>query len=162
MSSPVSTAARESQQNATTLDARLSALQQKLSDSGHRATPQRLHILRTLLATDAHPTAEAIWDEVRLVSPTTTLATVYKTLHTLIDMGEVLELDTKDSKRHYDALQPTPHPHAVCKRCGRIDDIDGAMLPDLQSPAAAASGYRLDEQHVTFYGLCPDCRNQPA
>lgn len=140
------------------LEARVAALQQKLSDSGHRTTPQRLHILRALLATEEHPTAEDLWNRVRLISPTTTLATVYKTLDVLSEMGEVMELETRDQSRHYDALHPEAHPHAVCKRCGRIDDVDLEGAEDLQSQATKASGYQIDEQSLTFYGLCSPCQ----
>src|SRR5579875_2946174 len=89
------------------LEERVGTLQRKLADSGHRTTPQRLHILRALLETDKHPTAEDIWERVRRISPTTTLGTVYKTLDTLREMGEVMELDMRDGSRHYDALRPT-------------------------------------------------------
>jgi Fur family peroxide stress response transcriptional regulator len=142
------------------LEERVGALQRKLSDSGHRTTPQRLHILRALLETDKHPTAEDIWEGVRRVSPTTTLGTVYKTLDTLKEMGEVMELDMRDDSRHYDALRPTAHPHAVCTGCGRIDDVDLDGLAALQSRATEASGYHIREQHVTFYGLCRTCQGK--
>ncbi|BDI28250.1 transcriptional repressor [Capsulimonas corticalis] len=142
------------------LEDRVATLQQKLSDSGHRTTPQRINILRALLTTETHPTAEEIWDRVRSVSPTTTLATVYKTLDTLKELGEVMELDTRDDSRHYDGLHPDPHPHAVCKRCGRIDDVDLDGLDTLQSQATKASGYRIEEQDVTFYGLCARCQQE--
>ncbi len=140
------------------LEARVAALQHKLADSGHRTTPQRLHVLRALLATEEHPTAEGVWERVRLISPTTTLATVYKTLDTLKEMGEVMELETCDQSRHYDALHPDPHPHAVCRRCGRIDDVAVAGLGDLQSRATVSSGYLIEEQSLTFYGLCRVCQ----
>lgn len=140
------------------LEKRVGALQQKLTDSGHRTTPQRLHILRALLALDTHPTAEDVWERVRRISPTTTLGTIYKTLDTLKDMGEVMELETRDDSRHYDALHPNPHPHVVCNRCGRIDDVDVTGLAELQSQAMTASGYQIEEQQVTFYGLCRECQ----
>lgn len=148
------------------LERRVGALQQKLTDSGHRTTPQRLHILRALLATDTHPTAEDVWERVRWFSPTTTLGTIYKTLDILKDMGEVMELETRDNSRHYDALHPDPHPHVICHHCGRIDDVNVTGLADLQSQATAASGYQINEQQLTFYGLCGECQeegiNQPA
>ena len=140
------------------LEARVGALQQKLADSGHRTTPQRLHILRALLATDTHPTAEDVWERVRRISPTTTLGTIYKTLETLKDMGEVMELETRDDSRHYDALHPDPHPHVVCTRCSRIEDVKVRGLAELQFQAMKASGYQIEEQQVIFYGLCRECQ----
>jgi Fur family peroxide stress response transcriptional regulator len=139
-------------------DERISSLQRKLSESGHRTTPQRLHILRALLENATHPTAEDIWETVRLVSPTTSLGTIYKTLDTLMEMGEVIELDTRDDKHHYDAVRPKPHPHVICSNCGKIEDVEINGLADLQLQATLSSGYRIEEQQVTFYGLCGSCQ----
>lgn len=141
------------------LEERVSALQRKLAESGHRTTPQRLHILRALLETDTHPTAEDVWEKVRRISPTTSLGTIYKTLDTLEEMGEVMGLDTRGDCRHYDAIRPIAHPHIVCTGCGRIQDVEVDGLGTLQSQAAAASGFVVAEQHVTFYGLCRDCQD---
>ena len=141
------------------LEARLTTLQQKLAETGHRTTPQRLHILRALLEMKTHPTAEDIWERVRHVSPTTSLGTIYKTLDTLRDLGEVMELDTRDDSRHYDALRPHPHPHAICTHCGQIADVEVSGLGELQSQATQASGYQINEQHVTFYGVCRKCQS---
>lgn len=136
---------------------RVQMLQRKLSDSGHRVTPQRIHVLRAMLQTDTHPTAEDIWEQVRRVSPSTALGTIYKTLDTLREMGEVLEIDSHDDSHHYDAVRPTAHPHVVCTRCGRIEDVDVPGLGSLPAQAAAASGFQIAEQRVTFYGLCREC-----
>ena len=143
---------------ADALEARVFALQTKLTDAGHRTTPQRLHVLQALLATADHPTAEDVWERVRAVSPTTTLATVYKTLETLREMGEVMELATRDQSRHYDALRPNPHPHVVCKSCGRIADVALEDTCDFKSQASATTGYEIDEQVLTFYGQCKLCQ----
>jgi Fe2+ or Zn2+ uptake regulation protein len=75
---------------------RIVEMRQKLRDSGHRITPQRLCILEALLAANSHPSAEEIYAQVRLISPTTSLATVYKTLDTLRDIGEVMEMEVGD------------------------------------------------------------------
>lgn len=135
----------------------MTAVQRKLAHTGQRTTPQRLQILSALLAED-HPAAETVWERVRGTSPTTTLATVYKTLETLKKMGEVMEVETRDQRRHYDALHPEPHPHAVCSGCGRIDDVTLTGIGDLQSQAMQASGYQIQDHSLTFYGLCRTCQ----
>ena len=96
-----------------------------------------------MLEMDTHPTAEDIWESVRLVSPTTALGTIYKTLDTLREMGEVLEINSHDDSHHYDAVRPTAHPHVICTSCGRIEDVDVRGLSALQSQASAASGFGL-------------------
>jgi Fur family peroxide stress response transcriptional regulator len=142
----------------TQIETRVEDLRQKLHDSGHRITPQRLCILRALLELDTHPSAEEIYDQVRLVSPTTSLATIYKTLDTLRDMGEVLEIQPGDGRQHYDGVRPQFHPHVICTRCGEIRDVEIAGLTGLPGQAQSVSGYEIHAQRVEFYGLCAACQ----
>ena len=124
-------------------------------------TPQRLCILTALVESNSHPSAEDIFAQVQRVSPMTSLATVYKTLETLRDLGEALEMEVGDGRRHYDAVRPRFHPHVICTGCGQIEDVEleelGAVLNGLQAQAGAASGYRIGSQRVEFYGLCAQC-----
>ncbi|MGI4788530.1 MAG: Fur family transcriptional regulator [Janthinobacterium lividum] len=141
-------------------DTRVEYLQQKLHDSGHRITPQRICILRALLELDTHPSAEEIYAQVQRVSPMTSLATVYKTLDTLRDMGEVLEIQPGDGRQHYDGIRPEFHPHVICTQCGEIKDIEIDGLTGLPGQAQSLSGYEIHAQRVEFYGLCAVCQTQ--
>ena len=144
----------------TQIETRVDYLRQKLQDSGHRITPQRLCILRALLESNTHPSAEEIYAHVRLISPTTSLATVYKTLDTLREMGEVLEIQPGDGRQHYDGVRPHFHPHVICTRCGEIRDVDIDGLTGLPGRAQSVSGYEIHAQRVEFYGLCAACQAQ--
>lgn len=142
----------------TNMETRAESLRQKLHDSGCRITPQRLCILRVLLESNTHPSAEEIYAQVRLVSPTTSLATIYKTLDTLRDMGEVLEIQPGDGRQHYDGIRPHFHPHVICTQCGEIRDVEIEGLTGLPSLAQSVSGYEVHAQRVEFYGLCEACQ----
>ncbi len=136
-------------------------LRLKLHSSGHRITPQRLCILRALVDS-SHPSAEEIYAQVRMVSPTTSLATVYKTLDTLRDLGEVQEIQPGDGRQHYDGVRPSFHPHVICTRCGAIEDVEIEGLAGLPGRAQAASGYEVHAPRVEFYGLCPTCQTHES
>ncbi len=60
--------------------ARLEELVEKLREREYRITPQRLVILRILSVSDGHPSAEHIFDRIKVEFPTTSLSTVYKTI----------------------------------------------------------------------------------
>jgi Fur family transcriptional regulator, peroxide stress response regulator len=137
---------------------RVTELTAMLGQAGHRITPQRLYILEALVSDASHPTAEEIYARVRQVCPTTSLATIYKTLETLKQMGEVLELEFSDGSNHYDGLRPAAHPHVLCRRCGRIEDVEVEGVATLESEAARASGYQIQAHRIEFYGLCRSCR----
>ena len=144
----------------TASETRLTEMCRKLHDSGHRMTPQRLCILQALVESNSHPSAEEIYAQVQTVWPMLSLATVYKTLETLRDMGEALEMQVGDGRRHYDGVRPQFHPHVVCTRCGRIEDVEIAGLGGLPLQAAQTSGYHIHAQRVEFYGLCGPCQQK--
>lgn len=51
--------------------------------------------------------------------------------------------------------------HLVCRRCGRIVDVDCAAGPAPCLEPAARLGYAIDEAEVTFWGLCASCQPTP-
>lgn len=138
---------------------RINQLRRRLAESGGRITPQRLAILDALVYGKSHPTAEQIHEQVLRTSPTTSLATVYKTLDTLKSLGEVRELELGDDSHHFDALNPSAHPHVMCTRCGRIEDVELPEFSELSSRASAASGFQITGEKLEFLGICRDCQN---
>ena len=65
-----------------------------------------------------------IHQEIRRFFPGTSLATVYNTIELLKEIGQVLEIEFSGAPNRYDGRRPGPHPHLVCLRCGKIDDVD--------------------------------------
>jgi Fur family peroxide stress response transcriptional regulator len=91
---------------------RLDELLQRLRKAGHRLTPQRVAIVRQLLERDDHPSVEQLHTAILAEFPTTSLATVYKTIHLLKQLGEVLELGFGELGSRYDGRHPpAPAPH---------------------------------------------------
>ena len=106
----------------TNPDIRLQHIIKVLREAGRRITPQRLAVLRILAESKKHPSVEAIHHEIKKEFPTTSLATVYKTITLLKEVGEVLELGFADGGCRYDGNRPYPHPHVICTGCGAIVD----------------------------------------
>jgi Fur family peroxide stress response transcriptional regulator len=138
-------------------DQRLEQLVRRLREHGYRMTPQRMAVLQELLRTDDHPSVEGIYRGLQPAYPMMSLATVYKTVATLKELGEVLELEFSDGHNRYDAHMPQPHAHLVCRRCDRIEDYPIAELDQLMASAAAGSSYHLQSMRLDFYGLCGRC-----
>ncbi len=130
----------------------------KMRERGHRITPQRLAILRILAHSEGHPSVEEIYREVARDFPTTGLATVYKTVTLLKEMGEVLELEFSPDGNRYDGHRPYPHPHVVCVACRRIVDPPLASLGDMTEEVARQTGFRVLNHRLDFYGVCPACQ----
>ena len=138
---------------------RLEMIVNKLRDRQFRITPQRLAVLKTFLTSDTHPTVEEIFQQVKITFPTTSLATVYKTVHLLKEIGEILEIDFSDNSNRYDGKRPYPHPHIICQRCGAIMDPEMDSLGKMIQEMEKKSGYHISTHQINFFGLCPTCQN---
>lgn len=139
---------------------RLNSLTARLRERGHRLTPQRLAILKILSDNTEHLSAEQIYARVSEDFPTTSLATVYKTISTLKEMGEVMELGFGDSGNRYDVRDPLPHPHLICVNCKKIIDVEIGRLDELTRPVALKTGYQILHHRLDFFGLCPECQEK--
>jgi Fur family peroxide stress response transcriptional regulator len=138
--------------------ARLEELLEKLKARDSRITPQRVTILRTLIESKEHPSAEHIYEKIKASYPMISLATVYKTLLLLKEMGEVLELSFPNGHSRYDARLPHPHIHLICLECHRIIDSDVRYESDITAELEQTTGFRIKGQRIDFYGICPDCQ----
>jgi Fur family transcriptional regulator, peroxide stress response regulator len=130
----------------------------KLNSLDFRITPQRLAVLRILSGSEDHPTAEQIFEKVKTAFPTTSLATIYKTIALLKSLNEVLELGFPDGSNRYDGNMPFPHPHVVCTRCRKIMDPELISLDELKDEIGKKTGFRIDYHRLDFFGLCRECQ----
>jgi len=126
-------------------------------DRKFKMTPQRAAILEYLDGNKSHPSAEDIFDAVRVEYPMISLATVYNTIETLKEMGLLWELSIDDQRKRYDP-NTNSHHHLICSRCRKVVDIH--MEFDLNVPEDKSHGFELTGRHVEFYGLCGDCRKK--
>lgn len=145
--------------NMGSLSPRVQQIVDTLKQNGHRITPQRLAILQAFADSKSHPGVETVYAAVKSRFPTTSLATVYKTVTLLKELGEALEIGFGDSGNRYDIRMPHPHPHLVCMRCRTIIDSDTESLNHLTDQLAERTGFQILGHRVDFYGICPDCQN---
>lgn len=141
---------------------RFQTLVAKLRGRGCRLTPQRVAILRILAVSEGHPSVEQIYERIHADFPTTSMATVYKTVALLKEMGEVLELGFADGSSRYDGRRPESHPHLICTQCGEIQDLH---VPDLDEVVAQVTAqvtqrfnYDLHSHRLDLYGICQKCQ----
>lgn len=129
-----------------------------LREKGLKVTPQRMAIYSMLSNTCSHPSAEEIYKTLIPDNPTISLATVYKTLDSFKNAGIIQELSVGNGRSNYDA-NIIPHPHIVCKCCGKIYDFQFEKLDVLRSSVAEKTDFLVESEQLTFYGVCPSCRH---
>ena len=123
---------------------------------GQRATPQRLVILRELRRRAYHVTADEIRHSLRSALPGTSTPTVYAALDLLVELGLARRIDTGAGAALYDA-RTEPHQHTVCRRCGRVDDLDCELDTQPLRHAADGAGFSAAAIEVVISGLCAGC-----
>lgn len=134
---------------------------QSLRQAGLRLTPQRAAVCGLLAASDNHPTAQMIFDQLRPEYPSLSLTTVYNTLEALVRLGAVNVLNNVgDVPTRYDA-NTAPHAHLLCIQCQRLVDFASPHVAALDAEAAAQSRYQLLGSYLLYYGLCPNCQEEP-
>lgn len=125
-------------------------------DKKLKLTPQRLAVYKYLMNTKEHPSAETIYKSLHIEYPTMSLATVYKAIKTLVEVGLVQELNVGEGNFRYDGNSAT-HPHIQCIQCGKVEDLDSLSFNELSVIAEKHTNYKILSNKVYFYGICPNC-----
>jgi Fur family peroxide stress response transcriptional regulator len=140
---------------------RLNKMLESLRERHFRVTPQRIAVLKILALSEGHPSVEDIYERVKRDFPTTSLATVYKTVTLLKEMNEVLELGFPEGSNRYDGSKPYPHPHLICTQCRKIMDPDLESLDGVTKELTSETGFQVTSHRLDFFGICPDCQKKP-
>jgi Fur family peroxide stress response transcriptional regulator len=127
-----------------------------LRSKGYKATPQRIAICRIALNSRAHPSALQVYDEVKKVHPTVSLATVYKTLEVLRDLELVQEINFSKGQARFDSYMK-PHINLICLKCGSITDLDDVTVEEITRKVAASTRFKPTGQRMDVYGICQKC-----
>lgn len=120
-------------------------------------TKQRQLILEAVRATNSHPTADELFQMIRRKLPTISLATVYRNLNFLSDIGEIRKLSMPGMPDRFD-WRLDPHDHMVCDACGQV--IDFALPGDLKQQIATACGAEVADYTLVAHGTCAHCKEQ--
>jgi Fur family peroxide stress response transcriptional regulator len=132
------------------------SLRRILEKAGLRCTPQRLAVYDHLCQRPHHPTAEEVFQAVRITIPRISLATVYKALESLVAVGAVTKLTAGigQNSARYDARRDH-HYHFRCLRTGTVHDLPTSFDPELIAKLDPKLADYLDRHgfHVMGYNL---------
>lgn len=120
-----------------------------------RYSKQRELIYENLKARYDHPTAEAIYADLKKDHPALSLGTVYRNLSLLADTKKIRKLDVGQSIIHYDA-DLSNHHHFVCNKCHQVYDIyydDYKFTNDMRK----LTEHQIEKTDIVFSGICENC-----
>ncbi len=138
-------------------------LKQRLQERQLKLTPQRQIVLRVFFEhPNQHLSAEDVHDILRDGQLEIGLATVYRSLELLAQLGILLKLEFGDGCSRYELNTSDPehhqHHHLICTRCGRVQEFDDDMLEGLEKDIAEKSGFKIVDHQVKFFGICKECQ----
>lgn len=125
--------------------------------AARRSTRQRRLVYEAVMATDAHPTAEWVYEAVRRAAPRISLGTVYRNLQVLVEEGRLRSF-TRNGRIRYDG-DVSPHDHFACDGCGLLLDIPRAGGVLSAERRLKARGFAVTGRTLEFHGLCRSCRH---
>lgn len=123
-----------------------------------RLTRQRTAIIE-VLAKGGFRSAQDWHDLLRHDGSPIGLATVYRALQSLAEVGEVDSVVTDTGETLYRRCDSaiSHHHHLRCRECGAAEDIDIPTFEEWAAEIAARHGYARIEHTVELTGVCGAC-----
>lgn len=89
---------------------------------------------------------------------TVSLSTVYRTLDLLAAKGEASQRVDEHGEATYVTCAPTHHHHAICRKCGRVEEVACEAMERFAGELRVHHGFELDDHAMEFFGRCAACR----
>lgn len=134
-----------------------------LRKKGHRITAQRETILAIFREQEhgTHLSAEELYGILRSRGSNVSLATTYRTLKLLSQIGLLRELDFAEGHKHYELKQDDlPHQHIICLNCNKTLEFEDHFLQEAGQKIGARYNFEVIDAQFKIFGMCPDCRTQ--
>ncbi len=149
------------------ISSRLDELQTQLRDRNFKITPARKEVLAVFLEhTGRHLSAEDVHDFLREKQSNIGLATVYRSLELLREVGILTRLEFGDGRSRYelssqDSASHHHHHHLVCLKCRKVFEFGDDLLEPLEADIVQKSGFKIVNHDLKFYGYCWECQQKP-
>ncbi|MFA6830964.1 MAG: Fur family transcriptional regulator [Bacteroidaceae bacterium] len=127
--------------------------QERLLAFGIRPSLPRVEVMKYLLEHHTHPNVDTIYKDLLVKIPSLSKTTVYNTVQNLSDKGAVLRITIDNKNVCYDG-NAEPHPHFLCKKCGKIYDLKISQEIDIKLDTCE---HLIQEVSLYYTGICKDC-----
>lgn len=122
-----------------------------------RYSKKREAILEVIRSTDAHPSADWVYQTLKSDYPDLSLGTVYRNLARFKEEGVIASVGTVNGQERFDGTVK-PHAHFICKTCGSVLDFHGLdQNESMDRSVEEKFGLKIDHHELVFYGTCPNC-----
>jgi Fur family ferric uptake transcriptional regulator len=104
-----------------------------------------------------HISAEEIHAKAVIKYPYLNISTVYRTLELLKEKGLVAETDLGGGRFLYHPAEKAQHHHLVCRKCGKVNDVDIGVLDKLKEEMKVRYNFDAELEHIAIFGTCKEC-----
>lgn len=140
---------------------RMREICERLAEEDYKLTPQRRVIMQAFLDySEKHLSAEDIYGIVKEKNPDIGLATIYRTLDLLAELGILQKMNFGDGRSRYEFSEDHVHHHhhLICLKCGMVQEFEDDALENLEQEIAQKSGFTITDHQLKFYGHCKKCK----
>jgi Fur family ferric uptake transcriptional regulator len=134
----------------------------RIQAAGLRRGGARLAVVEHLGSQPCCRSAQEIHEGIRAAGGTVGIASVYRALETLADLGLVQRVDVGDGVARFEAASTGSdhHHHLVCDDCGRVEPFHDEPLELALARTADRLGLGLSQHEVVLHGACDRCRHR--
>jgi Fur family ferric uptake transcriptional regulator len=135
----------------------MSKLLQKCIDAGLKMTEQRKVILKVLEDSGDHPSVETVCERAKKIDSSVSIATVYRTLGLLDELGLVLKHDFGGVTARFE-IKPenendhAHHHHLIDTETGKVIEFTNEELERITHKIAADLGYEIVDHTFEIFG----------
>jgi Fe2+ or Zn2+ uptake regulation protein len=130
-----------------------------LQREGLRFSRGRQMVFLRVMQTHGHFSAEEIAKLCVKLRPAVSRATVYRSLHEILEAGIIRGTAFGDKHRHFEHLyDEKKHHHAMCVRCRRYTEFPDLDEEDRYRLILKKRGFKIIGHEMHFYGICKECR----
>ena len=129
----------------------------KIRARGYRLTRQRRLVLEILEQSQEHLDAETLYARAKERDPAISLATVYRSIAVLKEVGLVQAHRLGEEHRHFETIQESPHYHFTCVNCGQVVEFKAPQLMNLAQKLRDSQGLHVTEISLHLTGTCARC-----
>ncbi len=139
------------------------AVLQALDHAGYHLTGPRRAMAQLIAGRQGRFSAEDLVHAAQREGRPVGRATVFRSLEIFEALGLVERVHLARGEHAYVVCDPARHHHhVVCTRCGRSTDVGDIGIDPITRSIEARTGFRVESHRIEFFGLCPECRGEPA
>jgi len=130
-----------------------------LSEAGHRAGGAREAVVGLLARQSCLLSAQEISDRLRRSGSDVGIASIYRALDLLHEMGLVQRVEFGEGAARFEPIAPggEHHHHAVCDKCGRVTAFEDEHLERQLERLAGRLRHSMSGHDIVIHGDCARC-----